>query len=86
MNWLRRYPKKLLWRAYFVALVMSLVLGLIWLYTHTLHFHFPFQYIPEFFGIFGFLGCIVLILIVKGIGFFVVVDEDYYQKKTRSKK
>jgi len=86
MNWLRRYPKKLLWRAYFVALFMSLILGLIWLYTHTFHYHFPFQYIPEFFAIFGFFGCIVLILIVKGIGLLIVVDEDYYQKKTRSKK
>ena len=86
MNWLRRYPAKFLWRAYLVALVLSFVLGLIWLYTHTLHFHFPFQYIPEFFALFGFFGCILLILIVKGIGFFIVVDEDYYQKKTRSKK
>ena len=86
MNWLRKYPKKLLWRAYFVALAISLVLGLIWLYTHTFHYHFRFQYIPEFFAILGLFGCMVLILIVKGIGFFVVVDEDYYQKKTRSKK
>ena len=74
MNWLRRYPKKFLLRAYYVALVMSLVLGLVWLYTHTFHYHYRIMYIPEFFGIFGFLGCIVLIFIVKGIGFFVVVD------------
>lgn len=86
MNWLRRYPKKLLWRAYFVALAASLVLDLVWLHYHVLHYHFSFQYIIEFFAIFGLFGCMLLILIVKGIGFFVVVDEDYYQKKSRSQK
>ena len=86
MNRFRKYPKKLLWRLYLVALVLSLVLDLVWLYTHTLHYHFSFQYFPEFFAIFGLFGCMLLILIAKGIGFFIVVDEDYYQKKSRSKK
>ena len=85
MNWLRRYPKKFLWRAYFVALAISLVLDLIWLYTHSFNYHFPFQYFPEFFAIFGLFGCMLLILIAKGIGLFIVADEDYYQKKSRSK-
>ena len=86
MNWLRRYPKKLLWRLYFIALVLSLILDLIWLYTHRFHYHFSFQEIPEFFAIFGLFGCMLLILIAKGLGLFIVVDEDYYQKKSRSKK
>ena len=86
MNWLRRYPKKLLWRLYFIALVLSLILDLVWLYTHKFHYHFSFQEFPEFFAIFGLFGCMLLILIAKGLGFFIVVDEDYYQKKSRSKK
>ena len=32
-------------------------------------------------AIFGLFGCMLLILIAKGMGFFIVVDEDYYQKK-----
>jgi hypothetical protein len=28
----------------------------------------------------------LLILIAKGIGLFIVADEDYYQKKSRSEK
>jgi hypothetical protein len=86
MNRLRTYPKKLLWRLFFVALAISLVLDVIWLVSHTLHYHFSWQYFPEFFAIFGLLGCMLLILIAKGIGLFIVVDEDYYQKKSGSKK
>ena len=81
MNKLRTYPKKLLWRLYFFFLGVSLILDVWWLYTHAFHYHFAFQYLPQFFALFGLIGCMVLILIAKGMGFFIVVDEDYYQKK-----
>jgi len=81
MNKLRTYPKKLFWRLYFLCLVVSLILDFLWLYTSVFHYHFSFQYVPQFFAIFGLIGCVVLILIAKGMGFFIVVDEDYYQKK-----
>ncbi len=83
MNKLRTYPKKLFWRLYFVGLVVSLILDFIWLYQHVFHYHFPFQYLPQFFALFGLLGCMLLILIAKAMGIFIVVDEDYYQKKER---
>ena len=81
MDWLRTYPKKLFWRLYYITLVLSLILDGYWLHAHMFHYHFPFQYIPEFFALFGLFGCMLLILIAKGMGFFIVVDEDYYQKK-----
>ena len=81
MNKLRTYPKKLFWRLYFFCLVVSLILDFFWLYAQVFHYHFSFQYVPQFFAIFGFIGCMLLILIAKGLGFFIVVDEDYYQKK-----
>ena len=81
MNRLRIYPKKLFWRLYYIVLGVSLVLNFYWLYTHAFHYHFSFQYLPQFFALFGFLGCMLLILIAKGLGLFIVVDEDYYQKK-----
>ena len=83
MNKLRTYPKKLFWRLYFVGLVVSLILDFIWLYLHVFHYHFSFQYLPQFFALFGLLGCMLLILIAKAMGIFIVVDEDYYQKKER---
>ena len=76
MDWLRKYPGKLLWRIYYLGLAASLVLDFYWLHTHVLHYHFSFQYIPQFFAILGFAGCILLILIAKGMGFLIVVDED----------
>ena len=79
MNLLRSYPKKLLWRLYFIALLVSLILDFIWLYAHVFHYHFSFQYLPQFFAILGLFGCMLLILIAKALGFFIVVDEDYYE-------
>ncbi|RLB09818.1 MAG: hypothetical protein DRG39_07150 [Deltaproteobacteria bacterium] len=81
MNPLRKYPKKFFWRVYFVALVISLILDLYWLHLHILHYHFPFQGIWEFFAIFGLFGCMGLILIAKGMGFFIAVDEKYYARR-----
>ena len=83
MNKLRTYPKKLFWRLYFVGLVVSLILDFFWLYLHVFHYHFSFQYLPQFFALFGLLGCMLLILIAKAMGIIIVVDEDYYQRKAR---
>lgn len=81
MNKIRKYPKKLLWRLYFIFLTGSLILDVYWLYTDKFHYHFGFQYLPQFFALFGFIGCMLLILIAKALGWFIVVDEDYYENK-----
>jgi hypothetical protein len=83
MHKLRIYPKKLFWRLYIVVLILSLGLDFYWLYRHVFHYHFDFQEIPQFFALFGLFGCMLLILIAKGMGIFLVVDEDYYQKRER---
>jgi hypothetical protein len=83
MNKLRLYPQKLFWRLYFASLVVSLFLDFYWLYLHRFHYHFSFQKVPQFFALFGLFGCMLLILIAKAVGVFIVVDEDYYQKKER---
>lgn len=86
MNMLRRYPKKFFWRMFFVSLVVSLILDIVFLRFHILHYHFPFQYIPEFFAVFGLFGCIILILVAKGMGYFIVRDEDYYERESGSQE
>ena len=83
MKWLRRYPKRLFWRLYWAVFLASLALDFYWLHTHVFHYHFSFQYLPQFFALFGLFGCMLLILIAKGMGFFIVVDEDYYEKKSK---
>ncbi len=82
MNKMRTYPKKILWRFYYTVLAISLVLDFYWLYRHIFHYHFDFQYFPQFFALLGLFGCMALILVAKGMGFFIVVDEDYYQKRS----
>ena len=81
MNTLRRYPRGLFWRLYYICLLVSLILDFYWLYKNVFHYHFSFQYLPQFFALFGLFGCMLLILIAKGMGFFIVVDENYYQKR-----
>ena len=82
MNRLRIYPRKLFWRLYTIVLVVSLILDFIWLHQHLFHYHFSFQYLPQFFALFGLFGCMLLILVAKGMGFFIVADEDYYENKS----
>jgi hypothetical protein len=86
MNRLRIYPKRLFWGLFFIVLVLSLILDFLWLYQHVLHYHFTFQYFVQFFALFGLFGCMALILIAKGMGYFIVTDENYYDKKSRRKK
>jgi hypothetical protein len=82
MNKLRKYPKRFFWAIYLVSLVLSLILSPLLLRTDKLHHHFSFQYLPEFFAVFGFVGCMLLILIAKGMGFFISRDENYYDKRS----
>ena len=82
MNKLRTYPKRLFWAIYLVSLVLSLILSPLLLHADKLHHHFSFQYLPEFFAVFGLVGCMALILIAKGMGIFISADEDYYEKRS----
>ena len=82
MNKLRTYPKRFFWAIYLVSLVLSLILSPLLLRADKLHYHFSFQYFPEFFAVFGFVGCMALILIAKGMGIFISADEDYYEKRS----
>ncbi len=79
---LRKYPTKLLWWVYFVSMGLSLLLHPWLLRSEILHHHYSFQYLPEFFAAFGLVGCMLLILVAKGVGFFISKDEDYYEKRS----
>jgi hypothetical protein len=60
---------------------LSLILHPLLLRSELLHHHYSFQYLPEFFAVFGLVGCMLLILVAKGVGFFISKDEDYYEKR-----
>ena len=82
MNKLRTYPKRFFWWVYFISMALSLILNPLLLRSHELHYHYSFQYLPEFFAIFGLVVCMLLILVAKGIGIFITTDEDYYEKRS----
>lgn len=42
------------------------------------HGHFPWETVPEFFAVYGFIGCVGLIFIAKILRWVVKRKEDYY--------
>ncbi len=79
-----KITKKLLFKSYYIFGVGgSIILGLLLLYSHTLHYHFSFQYIPGFFAIYGFMYCSILIVGAKLLGLWLERRSDYYEKRRR---
>ncbi|MFQ5329185.1 MAG: hypothetical protein ACE5D4_04245 [Thermodesulfobacteriota bacterium] len=66
---------KRLLRGFFVALVVLLVLDF---FVHK-HTFFPWEEWPEFYAIFGFVACVLLVLVSKYVlRPLVKRKEDYY--------
>jgi len=43
------------------------------------HGDFPWEEVPGFFAVYGFLSCVAFIFIAKGIRMIVKREEDYYE-------
>ncbi|MBK5190983.1 MAG: hypothetical protein JJE19_05775 [Methanosarcinales archaeon] len=72
--------KHLFWMLY-VCLLVSIVVGV--LYQLSPHFHaiFVWQEIPGFSAVYGFIGCILIIVVSKALGHhWLQKEEDYYEK------
>ena len=62
--------------SFFVIIIIVCGLGFIFYNKHP---HFIWQKVPVFEAIFGFLGCLLFILIAKTLGkLFLQKKEDYY--------
>ncbi len=60
----------------FISCGVSILIGL---FFRPEHVHFWWEKIPAFDAIFGFLGCIVIVLGSKALGHHgIQKDEDYY--------
>ncbi|GJL88101.1 MAG: hypothetical protein DHS20C03_18100 [Minwuia thermotolerans] len=70
-------------RLYHVLIGLCVLLGLadiadmLWHVYHK-HGYFDVEYLPNFYGFFGLLGCIVLVQLSKLLRKAVMRDEDYY--------
>lgn len=62
------------------VLVIFVLLDLLLVSGHV-HIEFPWSHITGFFSLFGFIGCLVLIIVAKLLGHhWLQRKEDYYDK------
>ncbi len=73
--------KKYLFRMLYVCLAASVLAGvLVHFYGHV-HAAFVWQEIPGFSAIYGFVGCILIIVVSKALGhYWLQKEEGYYEK------
>jgi hypothetical protein len=84
-----RITSKHLFRIFFGCLALS-ILGGFWVRVHLHpHLFFSWQSLPIFAALYGFVGCVIIILGSKALGhYWLMKEEDYYerQRPKREKK
>jgi hypothetical protein len=79
-HWLARPATiKLLWRI-FIAVLMVLVLAQAFIYVKG---YFDIDGWFGFGAVFGFLSCLAMVLVAKGLGFVLKRPNDYYDGEDR---
>ena len=68
-----RNVKRLL-RGFYAVCVLLLVLDLV-VHRHVVH---SWEILPEFYAVFGFVACVVLVLVATQMRKVVMRKEDYY--------
>ena len=63
-------------RYFFLSLLALLIID----FLIQKHFEFPWEGAPELYAVYGFTGCVSLVLIAKLLRLLVKRDEDYYKK------
>ena len=63
-----------------VLVLLYLVCGLLLLADFVLHRHIdhPLEGLPGFYAVYGFLGCVSLVMVAKDLRRLVMRSEDYY--------
>ncbi len=67
--------RRLLW-GFYASLVVLLIADF---FIHK-HGEFPWENAPGFFAAYGFVSCVLLIFIAKGLRRLIKRDEDYYDR------
>ena len=65
---------KLFLRVFYVSLAVLLVVD----FFIAKHPAFAFEGVPNFFAAYGFISCVMLVLIAKVLRLLLMRDEDYY--------
>jgi anaerobic C4-dicarboxylate transporter len=67
---------KRLLRGFYVSCVVLLLLDLV-IHRHVMH---SWENLLGFYPLYGFVGCVILVLIARWMRTFLMRDEDYYEK------
>ena len=59
---------------FYISLMVLLIIDF---FIHK-HAQFPWEGAPDFFAVYGFVSCVLLIFIAKALRLFVKRDETYY--------
>lgn len=79
-HWLARPASiRLLWRAFIVVLVLTVLAE----FAIEPHPYFTFDGWPAFGAWYGFLACAGMILFAKLLGVFLKRPDDYYEREAR---
>ena len=62
----------------FYVLCGALVLADFIIHRHEMH---PWDHLPAFYPLFGFVACVLLVLVAKEMRKVLMRDEDYYEKE-----
>jgi len=66
--------KKKVGKYFYISLLILLIID----FFIPKHGHFPWETAPEFFAVYGFIGCASLVFIAKILRLIVKRKEDYY--------
>ncbi|WP_028316657.1 hypothetical protein [Desulfatibacillum aliphaticivorans] len=61
-------------RGFFAILIVLLIADLF----VPKHPHFPWEYAPNFSAAYGFISCVLLVVVARGLRRIVMRKEDYY--------
>ena len=66
----------------YASLAVSILAGVLAYHFHLFHPYFWWENSPVFFAIYGFVGCIIIIIASKALGhYWLQKEEDYYEKR-----
>lgn len=79
-HWLDN-PKNVrkLWNGFLLTLALTVIIGAL----VDLHPHFAIERWPGFYAIYGFLTCLVMIVVAKGLGLLLKRPDTYYDQDKR---
>jgi len=66
----------------YVSLAVSILAGVLAYHFHLFHPYFWWENLPVFSAIYGFVGCVIIIIASKALGhYWLQKEEDYYEKR-----